>query len=72
MANRREYEPCCALCEFSCVLDASDAFLCRKKGPVRALGRCRRFSPDLLKLEPDARRPAKLRDDLDFSIEPSK
>ena len=46
-----EYTPCCALCEQSTKLINGD-FVCLRKGVVDGSDHCRKFTLDLLKLEP--------------------
>lgn len=47
-----ELEHICAYCEYATLLSGADVCVCKKKGAVRANGTCRRFRPDLLKLQP--------------------
>ena len=45
-------ERTCAYCEYATLLSGADVCVCKKKGVVRANGICRRFRPDLLKVQP--------------------
>lgn len=47
-----ELERICAYCEHATLLSGADVCVCKKNGVVRANGVCRRFRPDLLKLQP--------------------
>lgn len=47
-----ELERICAYCEHATLLSNADACVCKKNGVVRADGTCRRFRPDLLKVQP--------------------
>ena len=49
----------CAMCEHSVLIKESDMCICDLEGAVRCDGSCRRFTQDLLKLDP---RPRKLPD----------
>ena len=65
-------ERICAYCEYATLLAGTDACVCRKRGVVRADGHCRRYRPDLLKVQP---RLPRLPEDpneapVEFSLEP--
>lgn len=47
-----ELERICAYCEHATVFSGTDACICSKRGVVRANECCRRFRPDLLKVQP--------------------
>ena len=47
-----ELERICAYCEHATLLSGADVCVCKKNGVVRANGTCRRFRPDLLKVQP--------------------
>lgn len=54
-----EITKCCAMCEYSLHMTADDSFVCKYKNRLRkteAEDVCRRFSLDLLKIEPPPRR----------------
>ena len=48
-------ERVCAYCEHAVVIRESEVCVCDENGVVRAVSTCRRFMPDLLKLEPRPR-----------------
>lgn len=47
-----ELERICAYCEHATLLTESNACVCAKRGIVRSNESCRRYRPDLLKLQP--------------------
>ncbi|MBR5746223.1 MAG: hypothetical protein IKX92_03065 [Clostridia bacterium] len=48
-------ERICANCEHSVNIRESQVCVCKENGVVSAVSTCRRFTPDLLKLEPRPR-----------------
>ena len=48
----KELERICAYCEHATLLAESNACVCAKRGIVRTNECCRRYRPDLLKLQP--------------------
>ncbi len=45
-------ERICAYCEHAVVISESDICICREIGAVKAIDTCRKFTLDLLKLNP--------------------
>ena len=57
MKNRNDdIERICAYCEQAVVIAESDICICKHKGAVSQSGTCRKFTLDLLKLSPMARK----------------
>lgn len=69
MKKPYDYEPSCALCEYSAYMELDEQFVCKYKNRLTVVDdthSCRRFKFDLLKLDPHPKRPYNA-DGLDFS-----
>lgn len=55
MNNGDKIERICAYCEHSVNIRESEICVCEENGVVKAVSTCRRFTPDMLKLEPRPR-----------------
>ena len=51
-SKTEELERICVYCEYATLLSGADVCVCKKNGVVRTGGSCRRFRPDLLKVQP--------------------
>jgi hypothetical protein len=60
MKKTYDYEPCCALCEYSGYIEIDEKYVCKYKNRLNVVDdnhSCRRFKFDLLKINPHPKMP---------------
>lgn len=75
MKRNKDYESCCALCEYASFIEYDEKYICKYKNRCTIMqdtDSCRHFKFDLLKLEPAPKLPYTADDIEIISISPKE